>query len=294
MSGSIEASDLFADDGGSPAGAASSPSSGKPAIGGITLESLAKSALDDAQVAFYRNVFRRMGEHDYQIDHERGLVIFNRPVGHLENEVIPTAEVGKIAAKTPRVRITFAYEDSAAAREAIIALGNDPKKIGASVGEAADQLPSPEGGQGELRYRFHALYDWDRDGRRIVAKTSRLVDSEGAQDLDEFRFPLVVHDEKLHLFVTIRGGSNQAELEAQALEIARAKLDVPQEIAGEDGEAYAFVPIEPSSVIDRVEWEGGDGVCVTRWSVGNVAARKLPLTWGDAVAGWSERVKGKA
>lgn len=275
-----------------------------------TLKALQRDSHDPI-VTFARNVARQRVFGGYEIDEKAGLIRFDSPVGHRARTGTFIARVGHddvpeldaiLLEPAPRVRVTFAYEDSAAARAALRALGSDPQNTGgAVVGDGIDQLPPPETGQMESMYHYHALYDraGDEQGNKPNEKTGPgLRDSLAARGdgaLDNFRFPLVVRDDSMQLAVTIDRRSNRAELDKRAKDIATAIMAPKQAINGEDGEAHGVYPILPSSVISTVQWEGGpDGTCRTRWTIDNALAAKALLTGAKIARVVAARPEGGA
>jgi hypothetical protein len=207
-----------------------------------------------------------------QIDHDRGVVFFNNPVGHIQGVITSEdgAPIRDIYAKAsgtlrypPRVKLTFAYTDSPRAREALRALG----KTGGRQGLAA-----PQRGDGEVIYNYTFLAGRDKDGN-VVQLNPGLVEPKTAPTL----FPLIVENNSLRLFVSIDGTSNQAELDAKALELAKNLLTGPENVSGEDGEANVFVPMNPSCRVPSVSWEFGPGMAKTRWTINNAGASKKNL-----------------
>lgn len=238
-------------------------------IQGKTLQQLTALA---KQRAF--SVFRNIGVQvvPARIDHARGAIFFDNPVGFIQG--ILTSETGApiadIYAKAsgklqypPRVILTFAYEDSPRAREALRALG----KTGGSQG-----LAQPQRGDGEVIYHYSYLAGRDKDGN-VIQLNPGGVEPSSAPSL----FPLVVFNESLKLFVTIDGASNRAELDAKAGELARQLLTGPENTSGEDGEANIFAPMDPSCRVPAISWEFGPGLVKTRWTINNAGASKKNL-----------------
>lgn len=219
---------------------------------------------------------------EYSLDLERGLVSFAAPVGFISPEArLEAPELGAIVATPPpRVRITFAYRDSPAAREALARLGGDTG--GPQVGDGAGQLPPAGHGPDQVRHHFSALFQRGPRGPELINPDLREPKALGERE----RYPLVIHDDGLQLYATLDGRSNAAELERRAREIAAQHLIGDDDQDGEDGTGVGFYAIQPSSRIQRVEWEGGDGVALTRWTIDNPAAAKATLA-ARIVSGWA-------
>jgi len=199
---------------------------------------------------------------DASIDEKRGIIRFQEPVGHLEDTKIKTREQGRLL--FPGVRITFAYEDSPAARKALQELG-EVGLAGRGAGAGTSRgLPEPARGEGEVQYVYSYLAGRGADGK-IEHLNPDLIDPPGAATL----FPLVIRDDSFRLFVTRAGKTNKEALDRRALEIVSQHLLGPDDVAGEEGVAFGFFPMQPSSVIGRVGWEAGPGVTRTEWSVQN-------------------------
>ena len=272
-------------------------------FGQATIDSL-KADSHDPSVTFWRNITRaRMPSGSYSLNREAGVLTFRGVhIGRLVRAGIREAlQLDAIALEPPpRVRVTFAYEDSADARAALQALGADPAKTGGTiVGTGADQLPDPALGQRESMYHYHALFSTttSSDDEGSVTKTTQLtkpslVDPSSVETLDLYRYPLIVRDDTMRLAVTIDKRSNRNELDHRAEEVAAAILAPSQTIDGEDGEALGFYPILPSSVISTVMWEGGPGTCRTRWTIDNAAAAKAIMTGAKIVRAVAARPEG--
>jgi len=199
---------------------------------------------------------------DAEIDERRGIIRFREPVGHLEDTRIKTREQGRL--QFPGVRITFAYEDSPAARQALKALG-EVGLAGRGAGAPTSRgLPEPARGEGEVQYSYTYLAARGKDGA-VEHLNPDLIDPPGAATL----FPLVIHDDSFRMFVTRTGKTNKPDLDQRARDIASQHLLGPDDVSGEEGVAFGFFAIQPSSVIGRVRWEAGPGVTKTEWSVQN-------------------------
>lgn len=220
----------------------------------VTLAALAKLNEEPVVVQFFNRPIGPIAG-GFSIDPDAGIVTFTHPVGHLENPGIEAPEMG-VMRPNPHVRFTFAYEDGPLPREGAIALGA--------------RLPPDAKGQGAARYHYHALFARTKDGK-VQQITADLVDPDLGE---EARYPLVVKDETLRLVYPLEGASNRADLDRRAREIAEALLNGDQEVSGEDGEAYALLPMDPSSVIGRVSWEGDADGCRTSWTIGISKAAK--------------------
>jgi hypothetical protein len=201
-----------------------------------------------------------------EVDAERGLVRFERPVGQIVDTQVRAARYAQVR-YPPRVRLTIAYEDSPEARAAVQVLG-----------EGKD-LPPPGRGSKESQYRYHYLAGRTENGKAQHLNPLTFEDDERVAKL----FPQVVEDSSFRLFVTLDGRSNRAALDARAAEIASRLIEGPADLPGEEGEAQGFHDIATSSVIGRVRWELGPGVARTEWSVNNVGATKA--TFAAKVAG---------
>lgn len=277
------------------ANAARATLGGGGSLSPVTVDALVALSFTRTVTVF---VNKPLGVVEAEVDLERGLVRTRRPVGHvtrpedLATEAREVAQAaidqarGRVAGRqgvakvknfdaraqaglflTPQVLLRFSYEDSARARESIRALGLYP------------DLPAAERGAGETRYHYSYLAALGTSGK-LEHLNPDLVDPAGAETL----FPLVVPDETLRLEVGLEpstgqptDGGRKAVLDARAREVATQLLSGPDEVRGEEGEAYGFFPIEPSSVISRVEWEAGPGRTITRWSVNNAVAARQRL-----------------
>lgn len=253
-------------DDGAPFGAINNQNPGDALA--VTLESLAKLNEEPVVIRLVNVPLERMSVQSYTLDLDSGIVTFTHPVGWLLTEGGETKlEKGGVAAPEmgvlrtdSRVRLTFAYEDSALAREGAIALG------------AA--LPSDLKGQGAVRYHYHALYlrEATKPGVSPVKPlTVNLVDPDLKEDA---RYPQLVTDDTLRLVFPLEEESNLADLDRRSREIAQSLLNGDQEVSGEDGEAYRLLPMDPSSVIGRVSWEGDATGCRTSWTIGISKAAK--------------------
>jgi len=249
----------------------------------VTLERLRK--LSDARtVTMFVN--RELHPVEADIDLERGLVRFRQPVGHIvgvedlntaaraqerANDIARGSRSKRVRdfdakaqarlAFAPRVRITFSYEDSSAARASL-------KRLGRGEG-----LADPASGPGETQYHFSFLAGLGKDGG-LQHLNPRLVDPAGAEKL----FPLVIHDESFRLVLGLDGRTHdvpKVALDERAREIARQLLAGPEEVGGEEGVAFGFFPIETSSVISQVSWEAAAGKTETRWSLQNATRGNL-------------------
>lgn len=229
----------------------------------VTLAALAKLNEDPVVTRFVNAPLGPVK--GYDLDHDAGVVTFTHPVGHLRFQGIEAPEMGELktapfTGSAGKVQITFAYEDSALAREGAIALGAT--------------LPPDAKGQGAVRYHYHALYlrEATRPGASPVKPlTTNLVDPDLKEDA---RYPQLVEDGTLRLVFPLEEESNLADLDRRSREIAQSLLNGDQEVSGEDGEAYALLPMDPSSVIGRVSWEGDADGCRTMWTIGISKAAK--------------------
>lgn len=203
-----------------------------------------------------RYINRPIGPAKAEVVFKTGLVKMDRPVGHLVDVSIDAMEKGQLI-YPPRARITFAYRDSAAAREAVAALG-----------ELGTLLPAARG-RAEVDYYYSYLAGRGRDGQVI-----HLNSGDATPVAPALSFPQLIRDDSFSLQVTINGDSNRAELDLRAKEIAGQLLLGPESKIGEDGEAFAFLDIHPSAVIQRVEWEAGPGVARTTWTIANAATTR--------------------
>lgn len=227
-----------------------------PQVAGVSLAAIKSLAGKRRQIRFVNRPLARL---DGQVDGRRGIVKFSAPVGHLVSTDIRAKSQGTLRFP-PRVRITFAYEDSAKAREALAALG------------LLGDLPQPGRGAAESMYLYTYLAARGKDGK-VEHLNPNLVDPPNVATL----YPQTVLDDTFRLFVTLDGRSNKAALDGRAKEIAEQLLLGPDDVAGEDGVAEALLDIHPSSVISRVRWEMGPGVAKTSWSIENVGAAKATL-----------------
>jgi len=247
----------------------------KPAQGAFQqLRDLAKIARRDFPVAF-KNVDYAPRD-DFKIDYKMGIVRFTKPVGMLVvDDTLKAAEMGKIDVGYIRVRITFAYNDSAAAADSLRQVYRIQMGKGVPDGGAARALAGSIRGPKEATYNFTALYGKPGQGEGSDPKILNpgLVEP----DADKRGFPATVHEDSLRLFVSLADVDNRPALDRRAKEIARPLLFADRERWGEEGEAAALVPILPSSRISRVEWTGGPDGVMTKWSIENVAASKRNL-----------------
>lgn len=236
-----------------------SPSTTDPAaVAGVPLSKLHALARQRAYVAFVNRDYQAVKA---EVDRTRGVVHFSRPVGHLVDLQIRSAPAEGQLLYPPRVRITFAYRDNCRAREALAAMGVQ----GAGLG-----LPEPSRGQGEAQYNYSYLAGRGAGDGEVKHLNPDLVDSPDAKDL----FPIVIRDDSFKMFVRFDGSSNKAELDAKAAEIAKQILKGENEVDGEDGTAFGFYEIVPSSKITSVKYEGSPGVVKTEWSIGKAGAAK--------------------
>lgn len=235
----------------------------------VTLAALAKLNEDPVVTRFVNAPLGPV--RGYDLDPDAGVVTFTNPVGHLRFQGVEAPEMGELKAapftgSAGKVQITFAYEDGPLPREGAIALG------------AA--LPPDVKGQGAVRYHYHALYlrEATKPGVSPVKPlTVNLVDPDLKEDA---RYPQLVADDTLRLVFPLEEDSNLADLNRRSREIAQALLNGDQEVSGEDGEAHRLLPMDPSSVIGRVSWEGDKDGCHTSWTIGiskPAQAKKLAL-----------------
>lgn len=238
------------------------------------LRDLAKIARRDFPLTF-KNIDYAPRD-DFKIDYKMGIVRFTKPVGMLVvDDMLKAAEMGKIDVGRIRVRIAFAYNDSAAAADSLRQVYRIQMGKGVPDGGAARALAGSIRGPKEATYNFTALYGKPGQGEGSDPKLLNpdLVEPDAAKR----GFPATVHEDSLRLFVSLTDVDNRAALDRRAKEIARPLLFADRERWGEEGEAAALVPILPSSRISRVEWTGGPDGVMTKWSVENVAASKRNL-----------------
>ncbi len=163
----------------------------------------------------------------------------------------------------PRVSIIFAYESSPRARRAAPSFGP-----GYSVDPSGDKTSDSY----KDLYNFLGTLEASKDAKGSAATVTHLnpagIDPPNAADL----FPRVVrHDMKL--YVDIDGRSNEADLDAFARSVVRRELEGETQMRGEEGEASAYYPLQPTGAVSSITWAlrptKRGALAKTRWNVGD-------------------------
>lgn len=249
------------------------------------LATIAESEADE--VRFYNVFLAPISPSDYSIDGERGLVMFDGPIGNIDTggrvapetltlpfsgrdvvaqpvRTIHAVEQGRLSLD-PRVAIVFAYESSPRARAQAVLTGT--------------QTPLDKGVDYEDHYTF--LGTLAPGGKALEVQH---LNPEGVEPPDAAElYPLVLrHD--LRMFVDVEGTSNRPDLDVVAKDLVRRALDGPDQMHGEDGEATTFYPIQPTGAVTSCSWAveqvGNGTVARTRWRAGwGTDLRGGPAAW---------------